>query len=143
MSQKKIYQILDFCLWILNPLLIVLAIFSHKIQPGLFLQWMGKFHPLVLHFPIVFGIGISIWLFFWQHTKIHIDTQKLLLAANALFASVAAVFGILLSLQNSYEADIINWHKWGGVAVAVLSWLFLYILNLKVVIKKVLLGFFL
>jgi hypothetical protein len=143
MSEKKIYQILDFCLWILNPLLIVLAFFSHKIQPGLFLQWMGKFHPLVLHFPIVFGMVISIWLFFWQHTKIHIDTQKLLLAANALFASVTAVFGILLSLQNSYEADIINWHKWGGVAVAVFSWTFLYILNLKVVIKRILAVLFL
>jgi hypothetical protein len=143
MSEKKIYQVLDFCLWILNPLLIVLAIFSHKIQPGLFLQWMGKFHPLVLHFPIVFGMVISIWLFFGQHTKIHIDTQKLLLAANALFASVTAVFGILLSLQNSYETDIINWHKWGGVVVAVLSWLFLYILNLKVVLKRILAVLFL
>jgi hypothetical protein len=104
---------------------------------------MGKFHPLVLHFPIVFGMVISIWLFFWQNTKIHIDTQKLLLAANALFANVAAVFGILLSLQNSYEADIINWHKWGGVAVAILSWLFLYILNLKVVLKRILAVLFL
>ena len=143
MSEKKIYQILDFCLWILNPLLIVLAIFSQKIQPGLFLQWMGKFHPLVLHFPVVFGIVISIWLFFWQHTKIHVDTQKLLLAANALFASVTAVFGILLSLQNNYEADIINWHKWGGVAVAVFSWMFLYILNLKIVVKRILAVLFL
>ncbi|HSO88994.1 MAG TPA: chitobiase/beta-hexosaminidase C-terminal domain-containing protein [Draconibacterium sp.] len=143
MSEKKIFQILDFCLWILNPLLIVLATFSHKIQPGLFLQWTGKFHPLVLHFPIVFGIVISVWLFFWQHTKIHIDTQKLLLAVNALFVSITAVFGILLSLQNSYEADIINLHKWGGVAVAILSWMFLYILNLKVVVKRILAVLFL
>lgn len=143
MSEKKIYQILDFCLWILNPLLIVLAIFSHKIQPGLFLQWMGKFHPLALHFPIVFGFLISIWFLFFQNRRIPVDTEKLLLAVNALVASVVAIFGILLSLQNAYEADIINWHKWGGIAVAVLSWLFLYILNLKVVIKKILAVLFL
>ena len=138
MSEKKIYQILDFCLWILNPLLIVLAVFDQRVLPGLFLQWMGKFHPLVLHFPIVFGILISIWFLFFQNKRIPVDTEKLLLAVNALFASVVAIFGILLSLQNSYEGEIINLHKWGGVAVAILSWLFVYILNLKVVIRKIL-----
>jgi len=138
MSEKKIYQILDWCLWILNPLLIVLAVFSQKIQPGLFLQWMGKFHPLALHFPIVFGILISIYFLFFQNKRIPDDTEKLLLAANALFASVVAVFGILLSLQNSYEGEIVNWHKWGGVAVAILSWLFIYILNLKIIFKRIL-----
>jgi hypothetical protein len=138
MSEKKIYQILDWCLWILNPLLIVLAIFSQKIQPGLFLQWMGKFHPLALHFPIVFGILISIYFLFFQNKRIPVDIEKLLLAANALFASVVAVFGILLSVQNSYEGDIFNWHKWGGIAFALLSWLLIYILNLKIIFKKIL-----
>ena len=138
MSENKIYQILDWCLWILNPLLIVLAIFSQKIQPGLFLQWMGKFHPLALHFPIVFGVLISIYFLFFQNRRIPVETEKLLLATNALFASVVAVFGILLSLQNSYEGDIFNWHKWGGIAFALLSWLFIYILNFKIIFKRIL-----
>jgi len=138
MSEKKIYQILDWCLWILNPLLIVLAIFSNKIQPGLFLQWMGKFHPLALHFPIVFGILISIYFLFFQNKRIPVETEKLLLATNALFASVVAVFGILLSLQNFYDGEIIIWHKWGGVAIAILSWLFIYILNFKINFKRIL-----
>jgi hypothetical protein len=137
MNGKKIYQILDFCLWILNPLLVVLAVFDQRVLPGLFLQWMGRFHPLALHFPIVFGILISIYFLFFQNRRIPVDTEKLLLAVNALFASVVAIFGILLSLQNSYEGEIINLHKWGGLAVAILSWLFLYILNLKVVIKRI------
>lgn len=136
MSEKKIYQILDWCLWILNPVLIVLAVFSQKIQPGLFLQWTGKFHPLALHFPIVFGILISIYFLFFQNKRIPVETEKLLLAVNALFASVVAVFGILLSLQNSYEGEIINWHKWGGIAFALLSWIFIYILNLKISLKR-------
>jgi hypothetical protein len=143
MNGKKIYQILDFCLWILNPLLVVLAVFDQRVLPGLFLQWMGRFHPLALHFPIVFGNLISIYFLFFQNRRIPVDTEKLLLAVNALFASVVAIFGILLSLQNAYEADIINWHKWGGVAVAILSWLFLYILNLKIVIKRILAVLFL
>ncbi|HRX13141.1 MAG TPA: hypothetical protein P5210_15865, partial [Draconibacterium sp.] len=125
MSWKKVSEILDLSLWIINPLLIVLAIFDHKIQPGLFFQWLGKFHPLALHFPIVFGFLIFIYFIFFQHKRIPLESEKLLLAINALLASAVAAFGILLSLQNAYEPELINWHKWGGVAVAILSWSFI------------------
>ena len=138
MSEKKIYQILDLCLWILNPLLVVLAVFDQKVFPGLFLQWIGKFHPLALHFPIVFGFLISIYFLFFQNRRISTVTEKLLLAINAIFATVVALFGLLLSLHNGYDADAILWHKWGGIAVALLSWLFIYMLNLKVIYKKIL-----
>lgn len=140
MSWKKVSEILDLSLWIINPLLIVLAIFDHKIQPGLFFQWLGKFHPLALHFPIVFGFLIFIYFVFFQHKRIPPETEKLLLALNALLASAVAAFGILLSLQNAYEPELINWHKWGGVAVAILSWSFIYVLNININLKK-LLGF--
>ncbi|MDO8952401.1 MAG: chitobiase/beta-hexosaminidase C-terminal domain-containing protein [Draconibacterium sp.] len=143
MSEKKIYQILDLCLWILNPLLVVLAVFDQKVFPGLFLQWMGKFHPLALHFPIVFGFLISIYFLFFQNRRISTVTEKLLLAINAIFATVVALFGLLLSLHNGYDADAILWHKWGGIAVALLSWLFIYMLNLKVIFKKILAVLFL
>jgi hypothetical protein len=143
MSEKKIYQILDLCLWILNPLLVVLAVFDQKVFPGLFLQWMGKFHPLALHFPIVFGFLISIYFLFFQNKRISTVTEKLLLAINAIFATVVALFGLLLSLYNGYNADAILWHKWGGIAVALLSWLFIYMLNLKVIYKKILAVLFL
>jgi hypothetical protein len=138
MSWKKVYEILDLSLWIINPLLVVLAVFDYKFQPGLFLQWLGKFHPLALHFPIVFGFLVTIYFLFFQHKRIPLETERLLLSINALLASFVAAFGILLSLQGAYEAELINWHKWGGVAVAILSWLFIYALNLNVNLKKIL-----
>jgi mono/diheme cytochrome c family protein len=140
MNWKKVSEVLELCLWIINPLLVILAIFDAKIQPGLFFQWLGKFHPLALHFPIVFGFLISIYFLVFQRKRIPPETEKLLLSLNALLASVVAAFGILLSLQNSYETDLLNWHKWGGVAVAILSWSFIYVLNLNISLKK-LLGF--
>jgi hypothetical protein len=138
MSWKKVYEILDLSLWIINPLLVVLAVLDYKIQPGFFLQWLGKFHPLALHFPIVFGFLVTIYFLFFQHKRIPLETEKLLLSINALLASVVAAFGILLSLQGAYETELINWHKWGGVAVAILSWLFIYALNLNANLKKTL-----
>lgn len=136
MNEKKLYHILDLCLWILNPLLIVLSIYDQNIQPGLLIQWMGKLHPLVLHFPIVFGILIPIYFLFFQMHRLPMDTEKLLLAINALFASIVAILGLLFSVQNTYDNEIINLHKWGGIAAALLSWVFLYILSLNIRVKQ-------
>jgi len=131
MSEKKIYHILEMCLWILIPFMLFLAIFNHEIQPGRFLQWLGKLHPLALHFPVVFGILISIYFLFFQQQRIPVNTEKLLLAINAVIASIVAILGLLLAKQNTYDGQLINLHKWGGVAIAILSWLFLYMVQHK------------
>ena len=137
MSEKRIFQILELCLWILNPFMIFLAIFSQKIEPGLFLQWLGKMHPLILHFPIVFGVLIGIYFLFLKHLNLSTGTEKLILLINALFASAVAIFGLLLAKQNAYNGELINWHKWGGIAIAVMSWVFIYMLQLKTGFKKI------
>lgn len=136
MSEKKIYQVLEMGMWVLNPLMIVLAIYNQQIQPGLFLQWIGKMHPLVLHFPIVFGVLISIYFLFFQSRRFPLDTERLLLTINGVFASGVVICGLLLSKQNAYDDELINLHKWGGMAIALLSWLWLYLLNIKVSYKK-------
>jgi mono/diheme cytochrome c family protein len=136
MNEKKIHQILEMVLWVINPLLIVLAFYNQELKPGLFMLWMGKFHPLVLHFPIVFGIVIAIYLLFFQLRRLPLDTEKLILASNGVFATVVAILGLLLSKQNSYDNDLLNWHKWGGIAIAILSWSILYLLDLQVKQKK-------
>ncbi len=131
MWEKRIYQILDLGLWVLNPLLIVLAIYNQNLHPGLFFQWIGKLHPLALHFPVVFGILIAIYLLFFQLRRFPVDTERLLLAINAVIASSVVICGLLLSGQNAYDHDLLNLHKWGGISVALFSWLFLYLTDLN------------
>ncbi len=136
MSEKKIYQILELCLWVLNPLILILALFNQKVQPGLFLQWIGKFHPLVLHFPVVFGLLITIYFLFFQKRRFQPDTEKLLLAINAFIAAGVVICGLFLSKQNAYDNDLINFHKWGGIGISFLSWVMLYVLEIKFEFKK-------
>ena len=136
MSEKKIFQLLEWCLWVLNPVMIILSVFSQKIQPGLFFQWIGKLHPLVLHFPVVFGILIAIYFLIFQNQRLPLDTEKLLLAINALIASGVVICGLLLSKQNAYDGDLLNLHKWGGITFALLSWIWIYLLDLKIRYKK-------
>jgi len=136
MSERKIFQWLEWSLWILNPVMIILAIFSQKIQPGLFFQWIGKLHPLVLHFPVVFGMLIAIYFLFFHHRRIPLDTEKLLLAVNAIISSGVVICGLLLSKQSAYDGDLIILHKWGGLTFALLSWIWIYLLDLKISFKK-------
>jgi len=136
MNKIKVYYLLDLCLWVINPLLIVAIIFGQRIETGLFLQWMGKMHPLVLHFPIVFGILIAIYFVFFSKHRFQLDTEKILLAINALFASVVALFGIFLAKQGAYEGEIFDLHKWGGIAIAFFSWFLLFVLNTNELLKK-------
>lgn len=131
MAQKKINQILEYFLWIINPFMIILAVFFQQINPGLFFQWMGKFHPLLLHFPVVFGILIVVYFLFFQKQRFSVETEKLALLINAFLSSLTAILGLFLAMQNSYEGDLLSFHKWGGVAVALLSWLFIYAVNFR------------
>ena len=137
MNEKKLYQILEMCLWVVIPFMLFLAVFNYEIQPGRFLQWLGQMHPLALHFPIVFGILISVYFLFFQQRRIPLNTEKLLLAINAVIAGIVAIFGLLLASGNAYDGQLIILHKWGGVAIAVISWLFLYLIKQKTIFKKI------
>ncbi len=137
MHSKKVFQIQEAALWLLNPLLIVLSFYNEKIEPGLFLQWLGKMHPLLLHFPIVLGILIVVYFLGFEKKRLPTSIEKLALSTNALLTTIVALFGILLAKQDSYDNDLILWHKWGGVAIALISWLLIYIVDLPTKIKKI------
>ena len=76
MDNKKVFQFQEALLWLLNPLLIILSIYDDKIKPGLFLQWLGKMHPLLLHFPIVLGIIIVVYFFCFQKNRLPLAIEN-------------------------------------------------------------------
>jgi len=134
MNITRAYTFLDFCLWILNPFLIVLLVFEQNINVGIILQWTGKMHPLFLHFPIVFGIVIALYYLFFDRIKVELD--RLFLAINAIFAVVVAILGFFLVNNGEYQGDVFIQHKWSGAAIAMLSWLLLFSLNWNSILKK-------
>jgi mono/diheme cytochrome c family protein len=138
MEIKKMNQWGEWCIWFLNPLLLMLAIFSETTKSNTILLWFGKLHPLVLHFPIVIGIAIIIYFLFFQNRPLEENTEKLVLVGNALTASIVALLGLFLSKQDAYTATTLNLHKWGGVSIAFISGSFIYIKNISSSLKKIL-----
>ncbi len=137
MDIKKLSQWGEWCVCFLNPLLLLLAIYSEASKTNTILLWFGKLHPLVLHFPIVIGIAIVIYFLFFQNKQLAENTEKLVLVGNALMASMVALLGLFLSKQDAYDTDTLNLHKWGGLSIALISWLLIYIKNIATSFKKI------
>jgi hypothetical protein len=127
MKKIKLLTIIENLLWIINPCLIVLCIFSNQLHIGRMLSWLGQWHPVILHFPIVIGICISCYLLANFKPSIKEEIEKYLFTFNALFASLVALLGIFISIGGNYDKSILNIHQWGGLFIALLSWSLLLI----------------
>ncbi len=127
MNLKKWTGLANNALWVLNPFLLLIAFFSDKLKLGVYLEWLGKMHPLLLHFPVVLGTLIGIY--FLLDKKNSIDENKLYagLVGNAFLSSVVAILGIFLSKHDSYDESLIFAHQWGGIAIAFISWVLIYL----------------
>lgn len=85
------------------------------------LRFVGRFHPLLVHFPIGFLLlgaaleGLSTWVRPFRSLRRATAFVLFLGAASALLAVAA---GFVLSLEGGYDARLVTWHKWLGLLVA-------------------------
>jgi uncharacterized membrane protein len=103
-------------------LLLFLFIFEDKLQIPIWLQVAGRMHPLFLHFPIVFLI-LSI-IPFWLPDESSSNTLWVYIRMAAAFtAIITAMMGLLLSFEQADKGELLRWHKWTGISIAIVSWL--------------------
>ncbi len=88
-------------------------------------EYVGKFHPLVVHFPI--GIlMIFIVLGIIIPRKQLQESYKiiwLILLVSALFATFSCISGLVLSGSGAYNLKLVNNHRNLGIALAILNWI--------------------
>ncbi len=84
---------------------------------------IGRFHPLVVHFPI--AVLLIACLLLWLSKKE--KYQSLCLAVNItlligmISAVVSCISGYLLSGSGEYDAELVGNHQWLGISVAVVA----------------------
>ncbi len=119
---KTINRIVLNVIFCLQILLLFLLFVENRVEVPAWLQVAGRLHPLILHLPIGFIIFLVVIILLQKqfdktstHQIIHIG-----LLITSLSASLAALFGFFLSLQDEYGTEALMRHKISGV---MLSWL--------------------
>ena len=111
----------DYVIFGLSIFLIFCLVFESYIQLPVLLAWVGRWHPLILHFPIVL---LLIAIFLGLTGKI--IPRKLLLVAT-LTALITAVSGFFLGKETGSKSELLLLHQWlgGGVAIVSAIWYWL------------------
>lgn len=98
-------------------------------------QFIGRFHPVILHLPIGLFMGLfalELVALRQRHAGFALATT-LLAVMTALSAILAACLGLLLAANGDYSGDTLWWHKWLGIGfgAAVLFIVFLKMRTLR------------
>ena len=127
--------------FVLNCLLLFLLLFESRLSVPAWLQVAGRMHPLILHFPLVLIVLYAVAVIIHPPGKTKGDTAyknttSLLLLTAAFTAVITSLMGLFLSKEEGYDPQALWWHKWGGVAISLLT-LFWYGFNTQVQAKKI------
>jgi uncharacterized membrane protein/mono/diheme cytochrome c family protein len=86
-------------------------------------EFIGHLHPVLVHLPI--GILLIACLFIWQARKdkyAHLQPAiNIILLLGMISAIISCITGFVLSRTGDYDEDLVGWHQWMGISVAVLS----------------------
>jgi uncharacterized membrane protein len=93
-------------------------------ERGEWLQFIGRFHPLMVHFPIALFLLVPILEIAgrnirFAYLRLSVD---FILALATLGASVATILGWCLARSGGYSGRLIAQHMWGGIALSLVCW---------------------
>ncbi len=101
-------------------------------RPLTWVQWLGSFHLIFLHFPITLinMVAISELLFaIYKKPMFEISSRFMLIAAS-LIAPPTAILGLIYSYSASYSGlmeTFLWWHMWFGISTAIFTIAVLFI----------------
>ncbi len=86
-------------------------------------QFLGRLHPLTVHFPIgILVIALVLELYSLRKKNRELRGGiHLLLLIGAISAIAAVLFGLLLKTQDQYSGNVLTIHQWSGIATALLA----------------------
>lgn len=113
----------------LSPILLILALIVILPPDGAerahWLQFIGRFHPLTVHFPIALILLVPVLELAGKAKRFPYlrASSQFVLGLATIGATVAAFLGWCLARSGSYSGRLVTQHMWGGITLATLCWL--------------------
>ncbi len=89
---------------------------------ALFSEFVGQLHPLLIHFPIgILLMAIALQFFQIFSKKDFNSSITILVLIGSIFAGISCLAGWLLASSGDYNAEIVFFHRWSGIATFILA----------------------
>ena len=114
----KLPSILQNTLIILHGLCLVLVLGHERLEIPALLEFIGRTHPLILHFPIVLLLLLT--LIFWNPKLSLLDNpqfSKSLFLVTLVLTGMTVLAGLLLAAEEGYVKEEFFLHQWTGVGL--------------------------
>ena len=88
-------------------------------------EYLGNFHPLFIHLPIgILSVFLIIGLFVSRDKLLDsLQIIKMMLLVSALSATISSISGYVLSNSDSYDVQLMSFHRWSGITLTILNWI--------------------
>jgi uncharacterized membrane protein len=121
----------QFCLGLLTLALILIVVVLLALLPpdgnerAEWAQFIGRFHPLAVHFPIALILLVPILELAGFNNRLSYlrFSAGFVLGLATLGATVAAILGWCLGRSGGYSGTLLTQHMWGGISLAAVCWL--------------------
>src|SRR5882762_8424002 len=88
-------------------------------------QFIGRFHPLVVHFPIALILLVPILEVAGLNSRFSYlrASAAFVLGLATMGATMAAILGWCLARSGGYSGTLLTQHMWGGISLAAVCWM--------------------
>jgi len=87
-------------------------------------QFVGRFHPLFVHFPIALFLLVPVLEILGRRARFEYLrlSVNFVLTLATIAATTAAILGWCLARSGAYSGSLIIQHMWGGVLLSLVCW---------------------
>lgn len=134
----SLFKITGYILFAIHVLLAFLLVFETYVEVPLWMNPVGRMHPMLLHLPIgLIFLIVLLWFFRKEFPENSFQKiTKLTLAITALSAGTAALMGFFLSREAAYSGDLLTQHKWTGVALSAVCYALFHFYDRLTILHK-------
>lgn len=103
-------------------------------------EYIGHWHPLLIHFPIgILLMAIALQFYQFISKKDFKTSISILVLTGSIFSGISCLAGWLLASSGDYNDEVVFFHRWSGIATFLLATISYFWIQYRTFISGILL----